>query len=231
MRGESALIAGVPQAVAVLDLVLAGVHAEMGEIPFDWFAASAPVKVAVPAVKENVPAVAPLMGRAEVKVSLPEVIKVTVVPVIEIPGEVWVEGEAGGVVLVMQGDRPDDRLQALAKAMMAAVGLGTTAIGWVGYTGKVEGKVLREAMMGHNGQQVLLLGQAPLGVLMGKNLGVEGWHAAGGSALPEWDGGPVGVTYPLDLLIKQPLFKRLAWQHLLAWGETKIETKITGSAA
>jgi hypothetical protein len=39
-----------------------------------------------------------------------------------------------------------------------------------------------------------------------------------------WDGVlagvAIGVTYPLDLLAKQPLFKRLAWQHLLAWGET-----------
>lgn len=29
--------------------------------------------------------------------------------------------------------------------------------------------------------------------------------------------GPVGVTYPLELLLKNPLYKKRTWQHLLKW--------------
>lgn len=67
------------------------------------------------------------------------------------------------------------------------------------------------------GTRVLVLGQGPLSVLLGKNLGVEGWHAAGGGVVAGLEGMVAGVTYPPDLLLKQALFKRLAWQHLLAW--------------
>jgi hypothetical protein len=143
--------------------------------------------------------------------------------VVEEPGKVWVEGEPEGVVLVVQGQMPDSRCVTLAKAMMAAVGLQDMAIGWVGYSGKVDAAMLVDAVRTRSPQQVMVLGQAPLGVLLGRNLGVEGWHAAETPVIAGWDGAladvAVGVTYPLDLLIKQPLFKRLAWQHLLAWGE------------
>ncbi|HEX2859795.1 MAG TPA: hypothetical protein VHP58_06340 [Alphaproteobacteria bacterium] len=29
--------------------------------------------------------------------------------------------------------------------------------------------------------------------------------------------GPVGVTYPLELLLKNALYKKRTWQHLLKW--------------
>ncbi|RZK99112.1 MAG: hypothetical protein EOP36_20255 [Rubrivivax sp.] len=74
-------------------------------------------------------------------------------------------------------------------------------------------------------QQVLVMGQGPLGVLLGKNLGVEGWHAGASKTVDGWEGA-IGVTYPLELLLKQPLFKRLAWQHLLAWGDDETVKEI-----
>lgn len=213
MRGESQHVTGLPQAVALLDLVLGGVSGEMGSEIFNWqeaLAAKAGIAratlvadVVLPKV-ESVVKVVPVEVQAEVRV--------------EVPGEVWVEGEAGGVLLLVQGDKPDARSRALASAMLAAAGLRDVKIGWVGVVGKVVRAEVLAAMQGLVPQQVLVLGQGPLGVLLGRNLGVEGWHAAGGGLIDGWDG-VVGVTYPLELLLKQPLFKRLAWQHLLAWGD------------
>jgi hypothetical protein len=136
---------------------------------------------------------------------------------VEVAAEVWSDGAKDGVVLVVQGGMPDARCVVLAEAMLAAVGLKELALGWVGFSGKVERDVLMAEMRGMAPRQVLVLGQAPLGALLGKNLGVEGWHASDSKLVDGWDGA-VGVTYPLELLMKQPLFKRLAWQHLLAWG-------------
>lgn len=209
----------------MLDLALGGVHAEMGEIPFGWFdapmavAATAPVTSSVTMPREVVasetlrPVTLPVQREAIVAVPAARPS-----PAAEIAGEVWTEGEADGVLLVTQTP-PDARCAALANAMLLAVGVKDMAVAWVGYSGKVDAKAMLEAMRRYAPKQVLVLGQAPLGVLLGRNLGVEGWHASGNKDIAGWEGAPVGVTYPLELLLKQPLFKRLAWQHLLAWGE------------
>ena len=218
----------VRQAVAVLDLALGGVHAELGSEVFDWTGAPKPVvpkPMAVVTLQEpgsqvtrdqDVPVVRALDIRApEPVMAAPKPVRA---PVVEESGKVWSEGEAGGVVLVVQGGMPDAKCQMLAKAMLAAAGVQDVAVAWVGFSGKVAGKEIMDAMRGLAPQHVLVLGQAPLGALLGRNLGVEGWHAADSKIVEGWDG-RVGVTYPLELLVKQPLFKRLAWQHLLAWGD------------
>ncbi len=220
----------VRQAVAVLDLTLGGVHSELGDDPFNWLAVPQPVTpkpLAVVAVGGEITPPARVARPLDVPAALvreaaPAPVRM---PVPEVAGEVWSQGEAGGVVLVVQGGMPDTRCVTLAKAMLAAVGLKDCEPAFVGYSGKIDGKALTDAMRALAPKQVLIMGQGPLGVLVGKNLGVEGWHASTAKVLEGWDG-PVGVTYPLELLLKQPLFKRLAWQHLLAWGddETVKET-------
>ncbi|PZP39790.1 MAG: hypothetical protein DI585_03075 [Pseudomonas fluorescens] len=213
--------------MAVFDLALGGVKVELDDHTFDWLSATQPVRkvpVAEVAPVEEVGEVVPLrplpppltadsMLTSEMR---PPVKPKMVAP--EIPAEIWSEGEEGGVVLVVQGGMPDDRCVALAHAMLAAVGLGDSPVAWVGFAGKPSKDEMFAAIQAKAANQVLVLGQIPLGVLVGRNLGVEGWHAAASQTLEGWDGA-VGVTYPLDLLLKQPLFKRLAWHHLLAWGE------------
>lgn len=224
MQSGAEFLADFPQALvratAVLDLSLGGVHAELGDDVFNWFEvpAAAAVKVA-PAV---VAAQASVVKAPALDVALPSVREAAEAPVRQsVPqavetAEVWVDGEAGGVLLLVQGAMPDARCQTLARAMLAAVGLQDAALGWVGYSGKVSVADLLAAVRGREPRHVLVLGQAPLGALLGRNLGVEGWHASDSQVIDGWDG-VVGVTYPLDLLLKQSLFKRLAWQHLLAW--------------
>lgn len=226
MRGEIQHTRSVQQAMAVLDLVLGGVKAEMADTAFDWLAVpekkvAAPVVVVNEGVLREIPVVLPKASASDALRAPTVEPKKIATPKAEAPGEVWVEGAAGGVVLVVQGGMPGSGAQALAKAMLAAVGLQEIALAWVGYTGGITTNALLTAMRAQTPQQVLVLGQAPLGVLLGRNLGVEGWHAAGGGAIAGWTEAPVGVTYPLELLMKQPLFKRLAWQHLRSWGETK----------
>lgn len=230
MQSGNALIAGLPQAVAVLDLALAGVSAEMGDVIFNWYEVpSAPARPVAP-VAEAMPAMAPVAAAVPLAVSLPPVRDAAPAPVRTAPApavetaEVWSGGEAGGVVLVVQGAMPDSRCVQLVQAMLASVGLQDAVLGWVGYSGKPAVAELMTAMRGLAPQQVLVLGQAPLGALLGRNLGVEGWHAAASQSLEGWDG-VVGVTYPLDLLMKQPLFKRLAWQHLLAWHDALTKNR------
>ncbi|RYG61024.1 MAG: hypothetical protein EON60_05050 [Alphaproteobacteria bacterium] len=224
----------VRQAVALLDLSLSGVHAEMGEMLHDWLSVPKPVAPKpMGMVDVGTPAAAQPPARTPVALTVPDAAPANLPaaparPVArepEVAGKVWSDGEAGGVVLVVQGGMPDARCQTLAQAMLAAAGLKDMAPAWVGYSGKVDSKALMEAMRALAPQQVLVMGQGPLGVLLGKNLGVEGWHAAATKTLDGWEG-PVGVTYPLDLLLKQPLFKRLAWQHLLAWGDDETVREI-----
>lgn len=215
----------VRQAMAVLDLTLGGVHAELGDTPFDWTSTPKPVApkaMAVVTMSEpqerhlEAPRTRGLdMTAPQPVAAAPKPVRA---PVVEEPGKLWSEGEAGGTVLVVQGGPPDARCVTLAKAMLAAVGLKDMEPAWVGYTGKIANQEMFEALRALSPQNVLVLGQAPLGVLLGRNLGVEGWHAADSKVIEGWDG-RVGVTYPLELLVKQPLFKRLAWQHLLAWGD------------
>lgn len=231
-------IASVPQAVVLMDLALAGVAAEMSDEPFSWLGAPAAKTVTEPARKpverEDAPALQgvevelprpaakPLLPDSPLSAQAKPTRSAPVMP--EIPARVWREGEQAEVVMVVQGAMPDARCQQLARAMLAAVGLKEAALGWVGYEGKVAADALRDEVKASGAAHVLVMGQGPLGILLGRNLGVEGWHAAGGGDTMELDIA-VGVTYPLDLLLKQPLFKRLAWQHLLAWGDYKFKNK------
>ncbi len=238
MRGDQSVIVGVPQAIAVMDLVLAGVSAELGDTPFDWLGSAkaaakepttAPAKAEAPALKgvevddAPKPVFAPLLPDSPLSAQAKPVRKALPV-VAEVPARVWREAEGAEVVMVVQGEMPDERCQQLARAMLVAAGLKDKPLGFVGYEGKVAADELRAEIVTAGGAHVLVMGQGPLGVLLGRNLGVEGWHAAGGTDMLGLDRA-VGVTYPLELLLKQPLFKRLAWQHMLAWGEPSFKNK------
>lgn len=195
----------VQRAAVLLDLALAGVRAELGEEPLGvvgWDERQVPPQVVI-AVEAPKPVAA---KKAEP----------VVVEEIAVAGEVWAEGAIGGVVLVVQGGR-NAAGDGLIGAMMAAVGCESLPLAWVGAMGKVAGSDFVEKIKAQQPQRVLVLGQGALGVLTGKATGVEGWQAAGGPELAGLEGVAVGVTYPPEMLLRQPLFKRLAWQHLLAW--------------
>lgn len=242
MKAQGTVIAGVPQAVAVLDLVLAGVSHELSEDPFDWLggAKAAPVAVsaALPAAGAPArqggeieaeplrPTFAPLLPDSPLSYEKfghekPAHVRKPLPVAAEIPARLWREADAVDVLMVVQGDKPDERCVQLARAILAAVGLKDKTLGFVGYEGKVAADDVRAEVAAAGAAQVLVMGQGPLGVLLGRNLGVEGWHAAGGTETLGL-AAAVGVTYPLELLLKQPLFKRLAWQHLLAWGDARL---------
>jgi len=236
MRGDSSVIVGVPQAIAVLDLALAGIASELGDSPFDWLAsAKNPPKPAADMPAEARPAsvgveveetpklvYTPLLPDSPLSTQAKPVRKAPPV-VAEIPARVWREADGADVVMIVQGEMPDDRCQQLAQAMLASVGLKDKVLGFIGYEGKPAAEDVRAEVATAGAGHVLVMGQGPLGILLGRNLGVEGWHAAGGADRLGLDMA-VGVTYPLELLLKQPLFKRLAWQHLLAWGEHQSQT-------
>jgi hypothetical protein len=228
MRGELSSGMDIQQAVAMLDLAMSGVHSELGTELYDWIGAPKPNMPKPMAVVDAPVAEAPNIPEPpKVEASeniapalnvLQDAVHKTPIKKLEIPGTVWSEGEPSGVLLVVQGEMPDERCVTLARAMLAAIGLRDAELSWVGYVGRVEAEALLQPMQQLQPEHVLIMGQGPLGVLLGKNLGVEGWHASSSKTISGWDG-VVGVTYPLDLLVKQPLFKRLAWQHLLALGD------------
>jgi hypothetical protein len=138
--------------------------------------------------------------------------------------QVWQAGEPGGVAVVLAAPGPLAAAETLLlQNMLKAVGLQTMPLAYVGLAG-TPGKAkvaaaqaaLTAAVGGFAPTHTLVLGQAVLGVLLGKMQGVEGWQAAP-TAL-----GQVGVTFPLDLLLNKPLFKGLAWQHLQTWRREEI---------
>ncbi len=218
-------VCGLPQAVAIMDLAMAGVRVEMDEAPFDWLgrpaAAAAAAAVAAP-VAEEAKRVFPPLSLERKEAVTARVVAPMLVPVgvADVPGQVWTyateAAAAANVLLVVEGAQPDARSQQLAKALLAAAGLPDAVPGWVGYEGRVTADALRAEVIAAKAAPILVMGQGPLGLLLGRSLGVEGWHAAGGDDTLGLEGA-VGVTYPLELLLKQPLFKRLAWQHVRAW--------------
>lgn len=228
MRGEATLasISSLQNAALLLDLHAAGVHAELGEVPFDWLAvrSTAPGiqparKVEAAQVEQPARAVVPVLPRAEKQLAAARVPSARVAPVAD--AKVWVEGQGGGLVLVVHGPGiVTGRARELLGRMLKAAGVdeaeGATA--WVGCAGACKGEDLAAALKALAPQRVLVLGQTILGHWLGKSLGVEGWQAAK-TQLAGCEGARVGVTYPPDLLLAQPLFKRLAWQHLQAWME------------
>jgi hypothetical protein len=224
-------------AVAVLDLAYAGVNAEMAEAPYCWDEQAAPqiapvaaalvadalmprMAVAQPEVAKvtTKPEIAPLMPR-EVKVAVAEPVAAAPEVVAETEVNLWKTGDAGGTVVVVQGDEPPAGTDlALLHAILAAVGLKSEALGLVGFAGRVTGGALVAEVLSLSPVRVLVLGQEALTAILGTKAGVEGWHAGARGALPvALDNVGVGVTYPLALLVRQPLFKRLAWRHVLAW--------------
>lgn len=131
----------------------------------------------------------------------------------------WHSGEAGGVVVVLSGGAaPEGQALQLLTNMLKAVRLHEQPLGFVGLEGDAPKGGLAEQLAAEVAQMqpklTLLMGQGVLAAACGKTMGVEGWHAAPQNCPLQ---GRVGVTYPLDLLLKKPLFKGLAWQHLQRW--------------
>lgn len=210
MQGGFTVTESLAHAGVVLDLALAGVKSELGDSPYGWLEA-APVAEKPVFAEARVPEVG---HTSEIKHEKHrEPIATPVAPVVAAPVEsLWSEGDNGGVVLVVDGPAHSlSSARPLAEAMLAAVGCDLP-VGWVGGQGDITARL--KAM---DARRVLVLGQGPLGLLLGSKLGVDGWHASGRTGLDGLPGVTVGVTYPFDLLLRQPLFKRLAWQHLLAW--------------
>jgi hypothetical protein len=119
-------------------------------------------------------------------------------------------GEPGGVVIV-SSQVFDSQSEIMLERMLAAVGLADQPRAVVtGETG------LAESIKSLKPNHILVLGQAALTALGGRALGVEEWQAA---PVPLLEGfaGPVGVTYPLEVLRAKPLMKKRAWQHLQKW--------------
>ncbi len=226
----------VASAVAVLDLLRSGVTDELAEVPFRWWeepkatGGDAPAP-AVARVEE-----APSVRRAEAprleipaKVERP-VVQAPVVPVDQGPdSKVWVAGEAGGVVLVVRAGLDLDgqvpvagKGLALIQRMLTAVDMQALPLGWAVVGCSVDTvqlalqAQLQQAVAGLEPRYVLVLGQVAVGTLAGQSLGVEGWQAAPRALVPGWQGA-LGVTYPPELLLARPLFKRLTWQHLQKW--------------
>lgn len=232
MRGEATMASAMDVRTAMLwlDLRSAGVSAEVGEVPFSWFgpekkleAAASPAgvpavspapvaEVVLPEVK-----VSPIMPRAEKTEVAAASARPVAAPVEKDAGRIWCEG-TGAVAVVLEGECVlQGRARELFNRMLASVGISAGEVAWVGFTGTVEAAALVQAVAACGAGRVLVLGQNPLAAVLGKKLGVEGWQASP-SRVSGW--GAMGVTYPPTLLLAQPLFKRLAWQHLLAWKQS-----------
>jgi hypothetical protein len=214
MRGDFTAQIGQNARLAALvfDMHSAGVGFELGEELFNWGQERNEAR----GTRNEAPAtrVEALVPRVEKQEQ--EGVEAKVLA--SAAGRVWRTGEAGGLVVVVQAEGVlEGAALALLERMLAAVGFDGMVRGWVGVSGKVELTALVAEIEAMQPVRTLLLGQGVLSILAGRNLGVEGWQAGGG-VLSGCVG--VGVTYPPELLLMQPLFKRLAWQHLLAWKKT-----------
>lgn len=223
----------VASAMAVLDLLRSGVSDELGEVTYPWWeeprqqvaeraAAPAPARPVADAREAPRLVLAAKPARAEIQ---PPVAPVAMVS----ESKVWTAGEPGGVVLVaragveLDGTVPvSGKGLLLLQRMLAAVGMDGLPVGWavIGCAVDVVQPALQEAIQqavaGLAPRHVLALGQVAVGTLAGQALGVEGWQASPRALIPGWQGA-LGVTYPPELLLARPLFKRLAWQHLQKW--------------
>lgn len=228
------------QAALVLDLARAGVGAEMADEPFDWLGISG--ISGDPGGRPGDPA--GILRVAEGISGDSRGIEVIRAPVVAVPAPkplvkvapkpteaadvaVWSGGAGGGIVLMVPA--PAEGMDPLAGdagilfgRMLAAIGLQDQPVGWVAAALPSERPVpacaakLLAAMKALEPRGVLIGGQAILGSLMGRNQGVEGWQAAP-KPIDGLDGLTTGVTYAPAFLLAQPMFKRMAWEHLLAW--------------
>lgn len=218
-------ITTVEQAGLIIDLALAGVQVECAETPYPWLGgeprqAQADVR---PGTSKTQPEVQHVLARqAKPVMQAPAVMSST--------AAVWTIGDGGGVVVVTLADvrklgqmpfAGDENI--LFKNMLTAVGISEVS-GWavLGQAMELANPAmtndLRAAVAGLKPSRILILGGAMLGTLLGEAANVNGWQAA----RPVWEGvkAPVGVTFPPLMLLKQPAYKRSAWEHLLAWQAT-----------
>ncbi len=203
---------GVPPAVAALvwDMLASGITHELGSAPFPY---CLPVAPAENLAVHVAPPVAP-KGPAEAPM-----------PVESAAAHVWAAGEGGGTTVVVAAEKePTGAARQLLQNMLKAVGLAEQPVGVVGVWGAPAGLLaagVAEALVAHIQAQsparVLVLGQGPLGALVGQPCAVTPWHEAP-TVLPlPAQVGPVGVTYALEHMLKYPTHKRAAWQHLRRW--------------
>lgn len=209
----------------LLDLVGAGVRFEVAGTPFPWLA---PPKVAAESPQPRI--LIPKINEARAERAVPLLApRKASAPRTVSKAHVWAVGNPGGLTVAVRtspaalGQVPLAGAELeLLQRMLRAVGYEPAVDAWVGL-GQMDDMV-RPEMRGDMAKalgdlkpaRVLVLGQAALGTLLGAACGVESWQTA-----PKvWDGiglDRVGVTYPPQLLLEKPVFKRLAWQHLLAW--------------
>jgi hypothetical protein len=199
----------------VHDALLAGIETDVAEQPYIWGLTLAQPRVANPALALDISI--PQLVQPQ-----PQVLHPKPQPVAEAKASawrLWHAGEVGGVVVVLGGSAPPEgQALQLLQAILKAVGADAYPLGFVGLEGEAPKGGLPEAMTTEvaalQPKFTLFMGQGVLAAACGKIMGVEGWHAA---PQPLALVGVVGVTYPLDLLLKKPLFKGLAWQHVQRW--------------
>jgi hypothetical protein len=211
-----------PQVEGLLhDLMLGGVQVEVTDTPANWKApAKQPARTAAATPSQN-PSPEPRTSSLTSRPSRTSREQVANAVLAEAPlprtvpqVQAVASGEPGGVVIACF-NAPTTAEAALLGNMLKAVGLHERPRAIVaGNTG------MAACIATQQPTHLLVLGQAPLSALQGqiskRPLGVEEWQRAP-SPLLENFAGPVGVTYPLDLLLKNPLYKKRAWQHLLKW--------------
>jgi hypothetical protein len=195
----------------VFDAMQAGLDCDVGDALHAW-QKPAFVQAETPAAPIAAPQTKPVVPVAVVAPS----VNLTEKPSV---WRLWHSGEVGGVVVVLSGTNPPEgqALQLLGN-MLKAVGMQEHPLGFVGLEGDAPKAGLAEPLAAEiallQPKHTLLMGQGVLAAACGKSMGVEGWHAAPQACALQ---GNLGVTYPLDLLLKKPLFKGLAWQHLQRW--------------
>ena len=219
--------AAAARAALVMDLVAAGVRHEVADAAYPWLAPPTAARAESPQPQILVPKVVPARPERAVPLLAPR--KAAGKARAPSKGHVWRVGNPGGLTVAVRvspaalGQVPlaGAELDLLHK-MLRALGYEPKVDAWVGL-GQMDDMVRPElcaemaAAVGESSPaKVLVLGQAALGTLLNASCGVEAWQAS-----PKgWDGVGLdkgGVTYPPQLLLEKPVFKRLAWQHLLAW--------------
>lgn len=238
-QGVAFSITSPSHAALLLDMHAAGITAEVADKPYPWFAAQPPVLATANPVSQTPPVpvatAKPGVATAQTsQIALPKPRVPLLAPTAAqaraaARPEIWTMGNGNGLTVITRtvmgrvGQRPvDDADMALLANMLKAVGLPADALNWVGLaqpdeTVRPEQQVpLQAALAKLNPAKTLVLGQVALGTLLGRQQGVDGWHAN-----PQgWQGiniSTVGATYTLAVLREQPTFKARAWQHLLAW--------------
>jgi hypothetical protein len=195
----------------VFDAMQAGLDCDVGDALHAW---------QKPTVVQAETPIAPIAApQSKPVVSVLAAASPAVIPEKPSVWRLWHRGEAGGVVVVISGAvPPEGQALKLLGNMLKAVGMHEHPLGFVGLEGDAPKGGLAEPLAAEiallQPKHTLLMGQGVLAAACGKAMGVEGWHAAPQACALQ---GNLGVTYPLDLLLKKPLFKGLAWQHLQRW--------------